>query len=64
MSPAQGSTWSEEEDGLLAHWQQVLGNKWADIARHIPGRSGQQCAQRWVAARHPPGCRRLRSGGC
>jgi hypothetical protein len=27
--------------------QGQLGNKWAEVARHIPGRTGQQCAQRW-----------------
>jgi hypothetical protein len=27
--------------------QGQLGNRWAEVARHIPGRTGQQCAQRW-----------------
>ncbi|WIA31280.1 hypothetical protein OEZ86_002182 [Tetradesmus obliquus] len=42
-----GQRWEPEEDRLLAHWQGQLGNKWAEVARHIPGRTGQQCAQRW-----------------
>jgi hypothetical protein len=28
-------------------WQQRIGNKWAEVAKHIPGKTGQQCAQRW-----------------
>ena len=28
-------------------WQQRVGNMWSEIAKHIPGKSGQQCAQRW-----------------
>jgi hypothetical protein len=27
--------------------QSRLGNKWAEVARQIPGKTGQQCAQRW-----------------
>ncbi|KAF6256388.1 hypothetical protein COO60DRAFT_115932 [Scenedesmus sp. NREL 46B-D3] len=42
-----GQRWESEEDRLLAHWQGQLGNRWAEVARHIPGRTGQQCAQRW-----------------
>jgi hypothetical protein len=32
---------------LTYHAQSKLGNKWSEVARHIPGRTGQQCAQRW-----------------
>lgn len=29
-------------------WTQAeYGNKWSEIAKHIPGKTGQQCAQRW-----------------
>ena len=31
----------------LKNKQSKLGNKWSEVARHIPGRTGQQCAQRW-----------------
>jgi hypothetical protein len=27
--------------------QGKVGNKWSEVAKHIPGRTGQQCAQRW-----------------
>ncbi|KAK9908792.1 hypothetical protein WJX75_003000 [Coccomyxa subellipsoidea] len=36
-----------EEDDLLAEWQAKLGNRWSSVAKKIPGRTGQQCAQRW-----------------
>lgn len=34
--------------------QEVHGNRWSLVAMHIPGRTGQQCAQRW---RHKVGLR-------
>lgn len=43
----QGGAWSEEEDAILATMQKEVGNHWSTIAQHIPGRTGQQCAQRW-----------------
>ncbi|KAK9797749.1 hypothetical protein WJX73_005770 [Symbiochloris irregularis] len=36
-----------EEDKLLYEWQAKLGNRWSGVAKKIPGRTGQQCAQRW-----------------
>ena len=39
--------WTDDEDALLAQWQGRVGNKWSEVARHIPGKTGQQCAQRW-----------------
>jgi hypothetical protein len=27
--------------------QAMYGNNWSEVAKHIPGRTGQQCAQRW-----------------
>jgi hypothetical protein len=36
------------------HAQSKVGNKWSEVAKHIPGRTGQQCAQRWRhKVRHP-----------
>ena len=43
----QNGVWSEEEDRLLADWQKKVGNKWSEVAKHISGKTGQQCAQRW-----------------
>lgn len=45
--PHKTGIWTEAEDEMLFMWQQRIGNKWSEVARHIPGKTGQQCAQRW-----------------
>lgn len=41
-------SWTPEEDQLLLAAVSRLGaNKWSQIARHIPGRLGKQCRERW-----------------
>lgn len=45
--PLKTGAWDPEEDELLYYWQGKVGNKWSEIAKRIPGRTGQQCAQRW-----------------
>mmetsp|Transcript_27081 Transcript_27081/g.59177 ORF Transcript_27081/g.59177 Transcript_27081/m.59177 type:complete len:884 (-) Transcript_27081:1518-4169(-) len=47
MSAIKTGAWNDAEDKLLSHWQSKVGNKWSIVAKHIPGRTGQQCAQRW-----------------
>lgn len=32
----QPGVWSEAEDQLLALWQGRVGNKWSEVAKHIP----------------------------
>eukprot|EP00951_Prasinocladus_malaysianus_P014405 scaffold109615_cov50-Prasinocladus_malaysianus.AAC.3 len=46
-SASQTGAWTPEEDAILAAMQAELGNRWSAVAQHIPGRTGQQCAQRW-----------------
>ncbi|GIL46864.1 hypothetical protein Vafri_3480 [Volvox africanus] len=46
-APAKTGVWTEEEDILLVEYQALYGNKWSLISKHIPGRNGQSCAQRW-----------------
>mmetsp|Transcript_3800 Transcript_3800/g.15390 ORF Transcript_3800/g.15390 Transcript_3800/m.15390 type:complete len:315 (+) Transcript_3800:304-1248(+) len=41
------SVWSPEEDAELARLQEIHGNRWALVAAELPGKTGQQCAQRW-----------------
>ncbi|PNH06274.1 Myb-like protein A, partial [Tetrabaena socialis] len=40
--------WTPEEDSLLIKLVGELGaGKWASLARHLPGRTDQQCMGRW-----------------
>ncbi|XP_066320310.1 transcription factor MYB3R-2-like [Miscanthus floridulus] len=43
------NTWSQDEDAILI---QMVGphckNKWSNVARSIPGRSREQCRERWM----------------
>jgi len=31
--------WTDEEDRIVIQWHQQIGNKWAEIAKRLPGRS-------------------------
>ncbi|MDR1434977.1 MAG: hypothetical protein LBI77_01055 [Puniceicoccales bacterium] len=39
--------WTEGEDQLLIEQRQLLGNKWAKIARNFPNRRGNEIKNRW-----------------
>ncbi|EFJ51096.1 transcription factor Myb5, partial [Volvox carteri f. nagariensis] len=40
--------WTPEEDSRLTRFVQEIGvGKWATVARHLPGRTDQQCMGRW-----------------
>jgi hypothetical protein len=55
--------WSDEEDTQLMDLVKTFGiGKWAEIARHMVGRTDQQCMGRW--RRHlDPSIRRVSSVG-
>lgn len=42
--------WSDEEDKVLVGAQAVLGNRWCEIARLLPGRSENSAKNRWNSA--------------
>lgn len=39
--------WTYNEDVILAQKQKILGNRWADIARFLPGRNDTLVKNRW-----------------
>ncbi|XP_031265562.1 transcription factor MYB3R-5-like [Pistacia vera] len=40
--------WTKEEDDLIIELVEKQGKKkWAEIAKHLPGRIGKQCRERW-----------------
>ena len=48
--------WTEEEDRRLLFLHGQLGNKWAQIARQLPGRTSDRVKQRYKSLRHQMRC--------
>ena len=44
-------SWTDEEDRLLFEYREKLGNQWAEIAKHIPGRTDLSVKNRFYSYR-------------
>jgi hypothetical protein len=42
-----GLPWTPEEDAIVVDQFRIFGHKWAQIARSLPGRNGNQVKNRW-----------------